>query len=210
MGIVKRRRKTRLKEKTRLWEVAIWIFGLVIGTVLGIVFDAYLRPILMPMIAEKPELLIKVFQSHAPYQNQSYVEYVIMIQQNMSKAKSTTLENIYLVFDFNSAILSVREEKIEGITNPSIRVGGGVLIVGDGQVLPDVIKYCELIVDIESLKPNGFCAISVIVNPNYEGSLARSHIVPNPTRRYFGSFEYDASGVKVRKEVSGDIPEPSY
>lgn len=210
MGKVKRAGKTRLKEKARLWEVAIWLFGLIIGTFLGIVFDAYLRPVLMPVLAEKPELLIKVFQSHAPYQNQSYIEYVIMIQQNMSKAKSTTLENIYLVFDFNSAILSVREEKTEGITNPSTRVGGGVLIVGDGQILPDVVKYCELIVDIESLKPNGLLALSVIVNPNYEGSLARLHIVPNPTRRYFGSFEYDAFGVKVHKEVGGDIPEPSY
>jgi hypothetical protein len=207
---MRRARKTHLKRKARVWEIVIWLFGLVIGTVLGIVFDAHLRPILMPMIAEKPELSINVFQSHVPYQNQSYVEYVIMIQQNMSKAKSTTLENIYLVFDFNSAILSVREEKIEGVTNPAIRVGGGVLIVGDGQVLPDVVKYCELIVDIESLKPNGFCALSVIVNPNYEGSLARSHIVPNPTRRYFGSFEYDAFGVKVKKDISGTIPEPIY
>ena len=133
-----------------------------------------------------------------------------MIQQNMSKAKSTTLENVYLVFDFNAAIISVRQERIEGVTNPSIKIGGGVLIIGNGQVLTDVIKYCELIVDIENLKPGGLCSLSVIVNPTYKGSLARSHIVPNPTRRYFGSFEYDAFGVRVKKNVSGDIPQPSY
>lgn len=200
-------RRTRLKEKTRIWGVLIWLIGLIIGTVLGIVFDSYLRPVIMPMIAEKPELSIKVFQSHAPYQNESYVEYVIMIQQNMSKAKSTTLENVYLVFDFNASILSARQERIEGVTNPSIRIGGGVIIVADGQVLTD-IKYCELIVDIENLKPGGLCSLSVIIDPTYKGNLARSHITPNPTRRYFGSFEYDAFGVKVKKDVSGDIPEP--
>ena len=186
-----------------MWNVAIWFFGLVIGAILGIVFDAYLRPVIMPMIAEKPDLSIKVFRSHAPYQNESYVEYIIMIQQNMSKAKSTTLENVYLVFDFDAAIISARQERIEGVTNPSIRIGGGVLVV-DGQVSTDV-KYCELIIDIENLKPGGLCALSVIVNPTYKGSLARSHIIPNPTRRYFGSFEYDAFGVKVKKNVSGDL-----
>ena len=68
--------------------------------------------------------------------------------------------------------LSARQERIEGITNPSIRIGGGVLLVGNGQVLTDV-NYCELLVDIENLKPGGLCSLSVILDPTYEGSMAQ-------------------------------------
>lgn len=196
-------------------EKLVW---LIIGALLSPIIAAYIRPIVLPILhPEKPELKIDVFQSHAPYKNGTnvhgiiwnsfYAEYIIMIQCDMSKAKSTPIEDIYLVFDFDAAILTAYEDRIEGVTNPSIRIGGGVTIVGDGEIIAD-IKYCELIVDLEKLKPGGLCALAVIINPKYEGSLARLHIVPNPTSRYFGSYRYDAWGVMVKKSVSGDIPSP--
>lgn len=198
-----------------MWDLAFGLGIWFLGLVAGILFDAFLRPIILPIIAEKPELKINVFRSHAPYKNGTdvrgiiwesrYAEYIVMIQQDMSKAKSTPVENIYLVFDFNAAILAVHQDRIEGVTNPSIRIGGGLLVVGDGKIMSDV-RYCELLVDLENLKPGGLCALAPIVDPGYEGSLARLHIVPNPTSRYFGSYQYNAHGVSVKKTVSGDIP----
>jgi hypothetical protein len=195
------------KDKKRLLEIGIWVFGLVAGILLTMVFDAYFRPAIMPALAEKPEISINVFQSHAPYQNQSHVEYIVMIQQNMSKAKSTNLENVYLVFDFNNAIVSAKEERVEGTTNPTVRVGGGFLVVANNTIQTDV-RYTELLVDIENLKPSGLISLAVVVDPTYQGNLARFHIVQNPTSRFFGSFEYNALGVTVKKDVSGDIPAP--
>lgn len=39
-----------------------------------------------------------------------YVEYVVMVQQNMEKAKFTPIEDIHIVFDFNSSVLAAHEE----------------------------------------------------------------------------------------------------
>lgn len=190
------------------------LVGGIIGAVISLLFLAYINPIILPLIAPKPELDIKVFQSHASYANGTdvwgiiwdsrYAEFIVMIQL---KAESPPIEDVYLVFDFDAAILTVHEERIEGVTNPSIKIGGGLLVVGDGEIITDV-KYTELIVDLERLKLGGLCAFAVVIDPEYEGNIARLHIVPNPTSRYFGSYKYDTYGIKVGKSVSGNIPRP--
>lgn len=80
-------------------------------------------------------------------------------------------------------------------------------MIQDGQINPNV-KSVELIVDLESLKPGGLCAIGVIVDPQWRGSLARLNIVTDPSSRYFGTFQYDAHGINVIKNVKGAIPSP--
>jgi len=123
------------------------------------------------------------------------------------KDKSPPIEDAYLVFDFDAAILAVHEELIQGVTNPSIRIGGGVLVVGDGKIVTSV-NYSELVVDLEKLKRDGLCSLAVVIDPEYEGSLVRSHIVSNPTSRYFGTYRYDAYGIIVTEDVKGDINPP--
>ena len=115
----------------KVWESRLaWaLFSFFLGYFLKI----YLDPIILPAISENPELAIQVFRSNAPYQagdriynnitwNDRYVEYIVMIQQNMEKAKSTPIEDIHITFDFNSSVLTVHEEAKIEVTNPSIQL----------------------------------------------------------------------------------------
>lgn len=190
------------------------LVGALLGAIISLLFLVCINPWILPLLAPRAELNIKVFQSHAPYSNGTdvwgilwnprYAEYIVMIQL---KDKSQPVEDAYLVFDFDAAILAVHEELIQGVTNPTIRIGGGALVVGDGEIKTDV-KYTELIFDLEKLKHDGLCSFAVVIDPDYDGSLARSHIVPNPTSRYFGTYRYDAYGILVTKNVDGDIQPP--
>jgi hypothetical protein len=100
----KRRNEKSVKGFARkIWESRLaWaLFSFFLGYFLKI----YLDPIILPAISENPELIIQVFQSNAPYQtgdkiynnltwDDRYIEYIIMIKQNMEKAKSTPIEDI--------------------------------------------------------------------------------------------------------------------
>ncbi|MGB9684771.1 MAG: hypothetical protein ACPL1Z_07590 [Candidatus Bathyarchaeales archaeon] len=99
---------------------------------LGYFLKIYLDPIILPAISEKPELSVQIFRSHAPYQagdrvynitwDDRYIEYIIMVQQNMEKAKSTPIEDIHIIFDFNSSVLTVHVESKADVVNPIIQI----------------------------------------------------------------------------------------
>lgn len=210
------KRKRRLRKKNRkenvldfikkIWESRItWIL---IAFFFGYILKPYLDPIFLPAISEKPELSIKVFQSHASYYNgenvfgvtwnSSYAEYLVTIQQNMSKAKSTTIEDTCIVFDFNATVLAIHEEKIMGVTNPSIDTP---------EITSNIdVKSLQIIVEFQRLIPGGVCGFAVIVNPAFEGSFFRSIIIPENS--YSGNYFYDARGIRVKKSISGSIPAP--
>jgi len=45
------------------------LVGAIIGAVISLLFLAYINPWILPLLAPRAELDIKVFQSHAPYTN---------------------------------------------------------------------------------------------------------------------------------------------
>ncbi len=183
-----------------------------VGVILGMLLIAVLSPIILPAIyPDTSQLDVDVFPSPATFANGTevygvtwnprYVELIVQIQMH---AKSTSIEDIHLVFDFDAAILAVGKGAIVGVTNPSVGVEDSVRIILGGQIVND-IKYSELNVDIEKLDKDGLYALRVVLDPDYRGTLFRSHVISNPTSRYFGSFQYVAYGVTVRKEANGNI-----
>lgn len=160
------------------------------------------------MLSENPELSIQVFPSHAPYQvgdsvnnitwDSRYIEYIVTIQQDMTKAKSTSIEDVHIAFDFNSSVFAVREEEQVEMSNPSIRIPF-VTAVG----LTD-IKSLQVIFELGELRPGGLCSFSVIVDPHFQGSTFRSE--GGFEKAFFGHYYYQARGIRIEKTTSGNIP----
>lgn len=190
----------------KMWESRlVWaLFTFFLGYFLRI----YLDPIILPKISENPELSIQIFQSHAPYQagdkvynitwEDRYVEYIVMIQQNMEKAKSTSIEDIHIVFDFNLSVLVVHEESRVDVSDPLIQLPY-VQTVG-----PVEIKPLQVILEIEELRPGGLYSFTVVIDPYFQGSTFRSEI--GFENAFFGHYYYNAKGVRIRKTISGNIP----
>ncbi|MEM1566701.1 MAG: hypothetical protein QW510_06450 [Candidatus Bathyarchaeia archaeon] len=120
-----------------------------------------------------------------------------MVQQNMEKAKFTPIEDIHIVFDFNSSVLAVHEEEKVNIVDPLIQLP---FI----QSIPIEIKPLQVILEIEELRPEGRYSFAVVVDPYFQGSAYRSEVIPEKT--FFGYYYYSAKGVRVKKTISGNIP----
>ena len=210
-------KRSNTKEKAKRFLAKLWksrFVWSVVSFFIGLGLSVYVNPIIFPLLLEKPKLQVEVFESHAVYRNGTdvwgiiwnsrYAEYVVMIQV---KGESTPVNDVYVVFDFDAAILTLHEEQIEGVTNPSIEPCAAYVEVRNGEIVVDA-KPCELIVDLERLKPDGLCAFAVVIDPEYEGSIFRTHITIVPTSRFFGSYYYNLRGISFKKNVSGDIPTP--
>jgi len=190
----------------KAWESRLtWVL---IGFFVGYFLEFYLNPIIFPILSEKPELSIQVIRSHAPYTNgetvnnitwdSRYVEYIVMIQQNMANAKSTPIINVHLVFDFNRSVVATGKEEIVDASEPTIRVPF-VKAVGISE-----IRSLQAIFEVGELRPAGLCSFSVIIDPYFQGSTYRSE--GGVENAYFGRYYYNARGIIVEKTVNGDIP----
>ena len=190
----------------RVWDHKLtWVL---IGFFVGYFLEFYLNPIIYPALSEKPQLNVQVFHSNAPYTSgetvynitwqSSYEEYIVMIQQDMTKAKSTPIVDVHIAFDFNCSVVTTHEEEIVEASEPSIRIPF-VTTIGTSE-----IRSLQVIFEVGELRPGGICSFSVIIDPNFQGSTYRSEIIGENT--FSGHYYYDAKGIVVEETVNGDVP----
>lgn len=183
-----------------------WVAGTLIVLILGIVLSPTIAPMIYP---DTPNLIIQVYRDPIQPANGSDIyglkwdsRFVVFDVGIQVGTKNTPIEDVFIVVDFNVAVLKIKDQAAVGVTNPSLTFPQMNITVG-GTGKTDQ-KPTQFFVNIEKLASDGLYALHVVVDPEYHGPTFRSYIISYPG--YYGKYHYNAYGYPATKEVSGLIP----